>query len=817
MGLLKGLRVLEWSRDVSAAACGREFARWGADVSTLETSTQASASFSLPATRGEMSRSDRGGSGQTNSQPPIPRASAGPFVDGVSLLEVSLTQGKRQAPIPTDWSDALTNTDLFITDAPLSELARIGLSADTLERGHPDLVVVHLSPFGSSGPYAEYAADDLTIQALAGFAGTNGHHGREPLAAPAAIIPRAVGVLAAVGGLAALLERMHSNRGQWIELASMEAVSTLIMSLRSEFSGKPIPRVGGPEGWAEVMPTADGYVTLSAWSRETLRNAPIAFDCDPPPAELLEGEGRWADREASLEYIRPLISKRPSAEVFHRLSELGIVMAWHRSASELLQDRQLLALDFFTEVADPHLQPMTGVGRGARVSETPAEWPRMNSFARRDRPGAASGPLDGLRVVDFTHAWLGPFASGLLSDLGAEVVKIEGPKRPDLWRYDAGGAMPVASPNAHLLNVRANFNMANRGKRTVSLALDSEEGRALALKFIARADIVLENFRPRVLNNLRLTHADMRKVNPHITLISWSGFGAGGPDDNYRANGGTTEGNAGWDLLYGYRGEAPLLLGTMQADPIVGAQMAAAALAAAWRAQQDHAGAVRVEGSMFQSAVAYIDEYLLQASLGAAPPERDGNRIPNAVPRECFRCKDSPSGEDEWIAISILNDDMWQALVSMTDGLDRPEWNTLAGRCAELDAVEVALSDYTREWDARTLQERLQAAGVAAGVVHSTLTHLRDPHLAARDWWLHLRHPDTGLRQYQGFPWRLSRTPASCLRPAPRMGEHTLELLRELLDCDERQIEQWLAEGVIADLTDSRKEDDPTPGPISPR
>lgn len=785
MTLLQGLRVLEWGRDVPAAACGREFARWGAEVVSLEVADSR-------------------------------LSTAEPQANGVSLLEASLAQGKRRVPASDDWPAALADTDLFITDTPLSELAELGLSPNMLEREYPRLVLIHLSPFGSSGPYAEYAADDLTVQALAGFAGTNGHHGREPLAAPAAIIPRAVGILAAVGGLAALLERIHSNRGQWIELASMEAVSTLIMSLRSEFSGQAIPRVGGPEGWAEVMPTTDGYVTLSAWSRETLRNAPIAFECEPPPAELLEGEGRWADRDASLNYIRPLVSERSSADVFHRLSELGIVMAWHRSASELLQDRQLLALDFFTKVTDSRLPPMTGAGRAARVTDTSAESPRMDRFARRDRPAATSGPLDGLRIVDFTHAWLGPYATELLSDLGAELIKIEGPKRPDLWRYDAGGPMTVASPNAHPLNVRANFNMANRGKRTVSLALDTEEGRSLALQFIARADIVLENFRPRVLENLRLTHADMRRVNPHVALISWSGFGSGGPDDNYRANGGTTEGNAGWDLLYGYRDEAPLLLGTMQADPIVGAQMAAAALAAAWRAQQDDAGGIRVEGSMFQSAVAYIDEYLLQTSLGDPPPQRNGNRLPNAVPHECFRCKDSPTGEDEWIAISVLDDDMWQSLVNVTEGLDRPEWLAFAGRCADLDAVEAALSEYTRKWDARTLQERLQAAGVAAAAVHSTLTHLRDPHLAARDWWLQLRHPDTGLRQYQGFPWRFSRTPPSCVRPAPRMGEHTLEILSDVLACGDGEIAGWLEGGVIAGLT-ARREGEPAPGPISPR
>ena len=122
---------------------------------------------------------------------------------------------------------------------------------------------------------------------------------------------------------------------------------------------------------------------------------------------------------------------------------------------------------------------------GCACREHVNEATRDDSFARRSRPRHATGPLDGLRVVDFTHAWLGPYASGLLSDLGADVIKVEGPKRPDLWRYDAGGPMRVASPDAHPLNVRPNFNMANRGKRTISIALDTDDGRQVALDLIS--------------------------------------------------------------------------------------------------------------------------------------------------------------------------------------------------------------------------------------------------------------------------------------------------------------------------------------------
>ncbi len=772
--LLEGVKVVEYSRDVSAAACAREFARWGAYVRTFE----------APDSR------------LRDAPPTAEREGA-----TISLLRESLHVGKTLES--GDWRAALSEADVLVSDASLAELNGI---ADEF----PSVVVVHSSPFGTDGPYAEYLADDLVIQALSGFAGTNGLAGQEPLAAPAAIIPRAVGILGAVAALAALLERMHSGLGDWIELSSHEACSTLIMSLRSEFSGQALPRIGGSPGWAEVMQTADGYITLSPWSKETLRNAPIAFGCDPPPDELLEGDARFAEHEASLKYVRPIVESLDANTIWTRLSELGSVMAMHRTAQQLLDDPQLNALGYFRSE-----NGMTGAGRGMRVSDHVNESNRADRFARRSRPRHATGPLDGLRVVDFTHAWLGPYASGLLSDLGADVIKVEGPKRPDLWRYDAGGPMRVASPDAHPLNVRPNFNMANRGKRTISIALDTDDGRQVALDLIARADVVLENFRPRVLQNLRLTHDHMREVNPYIGLVSFSGFGVGGAYDNFRANGGTTEGNAGWDLLFGYQNEPPLMLGTMQADPIVGAQMAAAALAAVLRAQERQS-AVHVDGSMFESAVAYIDEYLLAASSGQEMPDRNGNRRSDASPHECFRCADGVDRSDEWVAIAVLDDETWLCLAQAAD-LDRAEWRTLAGRKAQEAELEAKLSEWTRNRNAQTLQHYLQSIGVPAAAVHSTLSHLHDPHLHARDWWLQLTHPDTGTRQYQGFPWRLRRRPASCDRPAPRMGEHTAEVLREALGMSDGEIDQLMERSVVAGLTAKRSPDEPAPRPISPR
>ena len=830
MDLLGGLKIVEYCAAPAGAACARELARWGADVLSLEPPH---------------------GSPLRDAPPLLER-------DGQrrSMLHLSLSQGKTIEPFsPERLNAALDNADIFLTDAPLTEIQ------DAAE-GRPRLIVVHCSPFGASGPYAHYRGGDLIVQSLSGFAATQGLPDRQPLAAPAAIIPRAAGVLAAAGAIAALLERSHSGRGQWIELAEIEAACTLTMAVRSEFAGQPILRAGGPEGWAEVLPTADGFVTLSAWSRDALRAAPAAFGVEPPPDELLDGPGAAvADKAAALDYFRPILAERSSEEVFNRLAELAVNLAWHRTAGDLLDDPHLNQLGFVRQIDAGELGALRAAGPPARIIDPGATGaagaaqtdsaPHPDDFARRPRPNTSSGPLDGLRVVDFTHAWLGPYASALLADLGAEVIKIEGPRRPDLWRHETRWPMPAAAPDAHPLNIRANFHMANRNKRVVSLALDTEQGRQLALELLARADLALENFRPRVLENLRLTHDHMRAVNPRITLVSFSGFGAGGPYSNYRANGGSTEGNAGWDMLLGYPGQHPQLLGTMQADPICGAQMALVALAALHRRAQDHRGGLHIDGSMFEAAVGYIEEHALLASAGGQPVARNGNRRPDQAPHECFPCQ----GDDEWIAIAAPDDDAWSALLTVARKaanesaqseaadkaapptaageaaqpeaadagaplaaageaaqseseaasagaqLDRPEWRTAAGRLADIDALEAAIAQWTRHWDAQTLQARLQRAGVPAGIVHSTLSVLADPHLAARGWWQYLEHPDYGVRRHGGPPWRFSRTPAQITRPAPRLGEHTEEILTNTLNHAKSQITKWQKANIIAPLT----------------
>ena len=764
MKLLGGLRVVEYCVGVVGATCGREFARWGADVLALE-----------PADGSPLRQA-----------PPLVERDGRQY----SMLGLSLAQDKKLERFDAErLVRELRGADVFVTDAPLAELEAAGISRDAIEQRWPRLVVLHCSPFGTDGPYAHYQADDLVMQALAGFAGTQGVAGRPPLAAPAAIIPRTAGVLAAVGGISALLERVHSGRGQWVELSEQEAVSTLIMHVRSEFTKRPIPRTGGPEGWAEVLPTRDGYVTLGPWMRDALRAAPVAFGVEPAPDELTEGEGMVAAKEPSLAYYKPILAERTSAEVFNGLAELSVNLAWVRSAGELLDDPHLAKLGFIRELETAELGTLRTTGPPARLSQAEQggeQGGEHEGFERRPRPAQASGPLDGLRVVDFTHAWLGPYATALLADLGAEVIKVEGPRRPDLWRHETRWSMPIAAPDAHLLNIRANFHMANRNKRNVSLALDSDEGRALALELIARADLVLENFRPRVLENLRLTHAEMRAVNPRVTLVSFSGFGSGGPYSNYRANGGSTEGNAGWDMLLGYPGEAPQLLGTMQADPICGAQMAAVGLAALWR--QVNEGAARCTWKARCSR----PRWATSRSMRCSPrPAADGRaqRQPASRPGPARVLPLQGRGRVD------------RDLSRRRRGLGRAaarrraqrgaRWRRVAdrgraprrcgrtgGRCGRVDQA-LGRPDAAGAATARGGGGRCGAFNALA---------LTDPQLEARGWVALSRAPRHRGASLRRLPLALLAHPASITRPAPRLGEHTVEILTELLGHNEAEI-----------------------------
>ncbi|MGD9894056.1 MAG: CoA transferase [Dehalococcoidia bacterium] len=812
---LSHLRVVELCDDLPGSACARQFAAWGADVTVAE---------------------PPGGSPLRRLPPLVPDRDGQP--DSLVWEYLSANKGFETCDLESEpgrdrLRSLLRQADVFITDRPAIWLEANELDYASLPEAAPGLVIVAVSPFGAEGPYAGYAGSDLVVQALSGILSLSGEPNRTPLKMAANILPYACGMSAFIGALAAVHERASSGRGQVVEVAAVEAAASLVLFLRAQYFGQPFPRRSGVG--TMLLRCADGHVLCNPRAAGAWEDLLVALQVQPEcvPEPLRTPEGRQ-DAAALLGFIEEHSRSRPAAELFRSLGRL-MVAGILKSSDQLLGDEHLLARNYLHTVDHPRLGRLVYPGPAGRMSETPMAQPAFeegsalgvrkvgttvrdhwNSTPPLELPALNTDPLlAGVRVLDLTTAWIGPYAGMQLADLGADVIKIEGPQRPDVWRFfyatGAPGLGPpsVARPGAHQGNTSHYYNSVNRNKRGLALDLASPRGRELFLQLVRTADIVLENFTPRVLDNFGLSDEVLREVNPRLIVVSFSGYGRTGPYRDIKATGATIETIGGWVSLFGYPDEKPMLMGEMEADPTSGLHAAALALVAL--AYRDRTGkGQRIDGSMFEAAVGYIGEEILLGSLGLTEPHPRGNRDRAIAPQGAFPC----AGDDAWIAITIRHDDDWRALLGVaTDApwLRDPRFETAAGRLACVDDVEAGLGQWTRIHDARQLMAALQQADVPAGAVLKTDEVPRDPHFLARGWFRPLTHPDTGTQLHNGHPWRFSRSPLVWRSPSPRLGEHSAEILAGELHLEADEIASLFDQGVTRCVDDWSEEDAPPP------
>ena len=789
MGALSHLNVAEICDDIAGATCGRQFAMWGATVVAIE-----------PEEGSELRRA-------------APVFNVGS--EQVSLTWEYLGSNKRSVALDAQAVEFLGKADVVITDWSTSRLARAGI--DLEELAHNAIVLV-LSSFGGSGPYRDYQATDLVLQALSGFMALNGLPDREPLKAAGTMPTQSVGVNAFIAGLAGLVERDRSGIGQVVEVSAFEAIASLTPLLRAEYSGLDDMRQGSPISGTFMFACVDGYISLNPSASRNWDDLLVALGVDL--AALPVGLQGTVTGTVARRFVESRTTSRSAPELFLLLNELRIACGHAKGATALLRDEHLADRGFFAVVDHPRLGKVRFPGPPARMSATPVELPVpapgipgegekskhvRKATALRSTQGSMEPPLTGVRVLDLTAAWLGPYATMLLADLGADVIKVESHHRPDVWRGASeprhapvsgppNWASHPVNPKAHPWNVNANFNSVNRNKRAIALDLTTTDGRELLLQLAENADLVLENFTPRVMDNFGLSYERLREVNPRIVMASFSGFGSSGRYRDFRANGATTDTTCGWAALTGYAGGPPTMMGVMEADPTTGLQLAATAMAALVYARETGIGQ-RIDGSMFETCIGYVGEELLLTEVSGTDTARRGNRHQLMAPHGVFSCL----GSDQWVAISVRNDAEWQGLVSVLGdgaGLRSPLFSTAQSRLANVEKLENALGDVTRRLSARQVMEALQGAGVPAGVVQNYTDVLRDPQLNARAWFQPITHPDMGTHRHNGFPWRFTRTPAVVHRHSPRVGEDSETVLRDELQVTPERLANLFQSGV---------------------
>ncbi|WP_448628206.1 CaiB/BaiF CoA transferase family protein [Geodermatophilus sp. URMC 64] len=405
-----------------------------------------------------------------------------------------------------------------------------------------------------------------------------------------------------------------------------------------------------------------------------------------------------------------------------------------------------------------------------------------------EAPAGLRPPLEGLRIVDLTQFQSGPMVTLIAGDLGAEVIKVESIQRVDGWRGGGRGERRwEKSPN---------FNWVNRNKKGITLNLTDPRGADILRRLVARSDVVVENYTPRVMANFGLDYDRLREIRPDLIMVSMPGFGGDSPWRDYTAFAWTTEQMSTLCHLTGYADSGPLFTSTTGGDPLA-ALMGTLALFAALNHRRRTGEGQHIDLSQLETATAFAAHTLVEAQLAEAEPTRRGNDSPLHSPHGAFPCR----GEDSWLALACRSDAEWAGLCEelgiAADSDGSTPLATTADRLAARDAVREHVARGTAQRDADDLMQRLQARGIAAGVVVDGARMLADPHLAARGFWVVQDREGVGPKHYPGQPFRMSASPFVEPRRAPYLGEWNEAVLGGLLGVAAEQLRELAGDKVI--------------------
>ena len=400
-------------------------------------------------------------------------------------------------------------------------------------------------------------------------------------------------------------------------------------------------------------------------------------------------------------------------------------------------------------------------------------------------------PVEGVRVTDFTWIGAGSYATKILADFGADVVKIESERRLDSLRLAAPYKDGVKG-----VNRSGYFADRNTSKRSMTLDMKHPKALGLASKLIAQSDIIANNFTPGVMERFGLDYDSVRLLKPDIIYLNMSMNGNSGPERGYLGYGSSMASVTGLQHLTGLPGRIPAGTGTNYPDHVPNPCHAAFAVLAALRHRRRTGEGQLIDMAQTEPTIALLGPAVLDFTVNGRVQEPRGNEHPDAAPHGVYRC----SGDDRWIAICAMSDAHWRAL---RQTLGDPEWmrdqayDRASGRMAHRAAIDAKLNGETVRWAPENLTVALQACGVPAGLVATAADVTRDPQLSHRGHWVTLDHPEMGKSLYNAPPFRCSRTPVALSRPAPLLGQHTDEVCRELLGLSEREIAALRADGVL--------------------
>jgi len=720
------------------------------------------------------------------------------------------------------------------------------VDVEALQRANPALMVVDVSSFGPQGPWANYMAPDLIAGALAGAVATTGDVDTPPIKSFGELNFMVSGVYAAIAALAGLHHATKSGQGQSAHVSVHESIASCLEQvfmfywysermLRPE--GPVLPRRGSLH-WSnvyQVMNAHSGSIMITptpdfdrqlAWLIEDDAHGDLIDPVYEDPANLALRAAR------TMELLREWVAGKDAQTLFEEAQQRHIPYGWVLPIERVADNPQLAARDWYVPLR-LGATTVTCPGAPYQFSRTPwslsdhvavgemrqdLDWqPREDGEPSRPADPAnkrakqapsngdnAQRPLAGLRILDFSHVLAGPFATRVLADMGADVVKINSASR----------AIAANEPG------HPYYVMWNRNKRALSLDMSNADARALCRQLCEQADVVIDNFSVGVLDRWGVGYESVSESHPGVIYIQMSGMGEGGPWSHYVTYAPTIHALAGLTTLTGMPDREDIGIGFSYNDHQAGLHGAFAILAALAHRAATGEGQ-RIDVSQFEVGVNFAGPSLLDLFANGNLARACGNDLPydEHAPHNVYRCADVarregepeplPTMNERWIAIACVDDAHWQALclvLAEDDESSSDAWYRNAkyihasGRYAARDAIDKHLSAWTCEQEEYALMARLQAAGVPAGVVQDGRDLAeRDPQLAASGF-LHMiegEHPQLGQTWADKLPIHFSDTPCVTYTRARTLGEDNAAILQDWLTLNDDEVRALAAQRIL--------------------
>ena len=771
-GLLAGLRVLEVSETIAGAYAGKLFADVGADVVLSE-----------PA-GGHRLR----GSGAGCTEEPL-----------FAFLAAGKTATTR------NWVELADDADVVLVESVSQP------DPDLLERLAERSVVVAITPWGLTGPYADSARPwtEFTLQAEAGSLSNRGEPASYPLALGGVETLWVAGSFAATAGLGAVAGMRRDGAGELVDVSLLEVTTyaaTMFADVAATLSkASHEPTVQRRRLIPSVEPALDGWVGFNLASAQNLEDFLVLIERPDWLADedIKSYVGRYRRSAEFTAAVRSWTIQRTVAEIVEAASAFRIPCSPVHSGATLLDDPQVRARGFYVEdasgrfrqpsapflfdgVRPPSARPL------AQPSADAGFTPPIESVRGRSdegEPPAGSLPLAGLRVVDLGNWWVGSLVGTILGSLGADVIKIESTRRVDGARM-LGGTITDDELwwEYGWINLGANHN-----KRAVTLDFSTPRGLELIKRLIIDADVLLENYAPRVLENVGIDWAGARALNPDIVMLRMPAFGLSGPNRDMVGYAQTVEQYSGMCWRTGYP-DGPPTNPSGPADPMAGSNAAFALLAVLHHRERTGRGML-VEAPLAEAALTMTAEQVIEWTANHRLLERDGNHLRGHAPQGVY----AGIGTEQWLAISVVTDEQWRALADYTgiSGWDDSVLANADGRYERRDQLDEDLIAWAATRDVAAAAEQLVRLGVpAARAVDQRFVH-ENPQIAARGYFEDIDHPVHGLIPLPVLPFRYRRVSRWSYQAPPTVGQHNHEVLEKDLGLSRADIQQLADDGLV--------------------